>query len=62
MWERPFAHPTTWLNLMKCGQNGRYPPHPLAKLDELWAERPFPIPIYHLPTTIYHANGRWSRI
>jgi len=27
---------------MNCGQNGRYPPHPLAKLDELWAERPFP--------------------
>ncbi|MBP7045007.1 MAG: hypothetical protein KBE23_19805 [Chloroflexi bacterium] len=27
---------------MNCGEHGRYPPHPLAKLDELWAERPFP--------------------
>ncbi len=35
-------HPITWLNFVSYGQNGRSPPHPLTKLDELWAERPFP--------------------
>jgi len=51
-------HPTTWLNLMNYGQNGRSPPHRLAKLDELWGERPFP------PTTLLNLincgeNGRF---
>ncbi|MBP6472036.1 MAG: hypothetical protein KBE23_05425 [Chloroflexi bacterium] len=47
MRQRPFP-PTTRLNLMNCGQNGRSPPHPLAKLDELWAERPF-TPTWKIP-------------
>ncbi|MBP6472040.1 MAG: hypothetical protein KBE23_05405 [Chloroflexi bacterium] len=38
------SHPITWLNLMNFGQNGRCPLHHLTKLDELWAERPFPPP------------------
>ncbi|MBP7044997.1 MAG: hypothetical protein KBE23_19755 [Chloroflexi bacterium] len=42
---------------MNCGRNGRFPLHHLDKLDELWAERPFP-PIPWLNLMNCGQNGR----